>query len=422
MEKEMQYYLADVSELIPYVRNARTHSEAQVSQIAASIREFGFLSPILVAEDNTILAGHGRLAAALKLGLKKVPCVKENHLTETQKRAYIIADNKLSLNAGWDNELLAVELSELEGADFNLDLLGFDEAELSGIFDADKDVSDDDFDVEKELEEPCFSKTGDIWTLGKHRIICGDSTDSSTFEKLLGETKVNLVCTDAPYFVNLENASGKIKNDDLSDKEGYEFLMKVFTNFKNSMAADASIYEFYATMKARVFYDAFEDAGFKVAAGLIWKKPRAPLMRTDWKFNMEPIIYGWRKDGKHKWYGDQKQTAVFEFDGIKNSKEEGCGHPSSKPVPLIAYLIKQSTQTNSVVLDGFLGSASTLIACEQIGRVCFGVELEPKFIDVAVKRYMKFHEDKAKDVVLIRDGKQYSFKQAIEMMKEAGDE
>lgn len=422
MEKEMQYYLADVSELIPYVRNARTHSEAQVAQIAASIREFGFLSPILVAEDNTILAGHGRLAAALKLGLKKVPCVKENHLTETQKRAYIIADNKLSLNAGWDNELLAVELSELEGADFNLDLLGFDEAELSSIFDADKDVSDDDFDVEKELEEPCFSKTGDIWTLGKHRVICGDSTDSSTFEKLLGETKVNLVCTDAPYFVNLENASGKIKNDDLSDKEGYEFLMKVFTNFKNSMAADASIYEFYATMKARVFYDAFEDAGFKVAAGLIWKKPRAPLMRTDWKFNMEPIIYGWRKDGKHKWYGDQKQTAVFEFDGIKNSKEEGCGHPSSKPVPLIAYLIKQSTQTNSVVLDGFLGSASTLIACEQIGRVCFGVELEPKFIDVAVKRYMKFHDDKTEDVLLIRDGKQYSFKQAIAMMKEAGDE
>ncbi|MFU0522679.1 MULTISPECIES: site-specific DNA-methyltransferase [Gardnerella] len=422
MEKEMQYYLADVSELIPYVRNARTHSEAQVAQIAASIREFGFLSPILVAEDNTILAGHGRLAAALKLGLKKVPCVKENHLTETQKRAYIIADNKLSLNAGWDDELLAVELSELEGADFNLDLLGFDEAELSSIFDADKDVNEDDFDVEKELEEPCFSKTGDMWMLGKHRIICGDSTDSSTFEKLLGETKVNLVCTDAPYFVNLENASGKIKNDDLSDKEGYEFLMKVFTNFKNSMAADASIYEFYATMKARVFYDAFEDAGFKVAAGLIWKKPRAPLMRTDWKFNMEPIIYGWRKDGKHKWYGDQKQTAVFEFDGIKNSKEEGCGHPSSKPVALIAYLIKQSTQTNSLVLDGFLGSASTLIACEQIGRVCFGVELEPKFIDVAVKRYMKFHEDKTKDVLLIRDGKQYSYEQAIEMMKEAGDE
>ena len=422
MEKEMQYYLADVSELIPYVRNARTHSEAQVAQIAASIREFGFLSPILVAEDNTILAGHGRLAAALKLGLKKVPCVKENHLSETQKRAYIIADNKLSLNAGWDSELLAVELSELEGADFNLDLLGFDETELSSIFDADKDVSDDDFDVEKELKEPCFSKTGDIWTLGKHRIICGDSTDSSTFEKLLGETKVNLVCTDAPYFVNLENASGKIKNDDLSDKEGYEFLMKVFTNFKNSMAADASIYEFYATMKARVFYDAFEDAGFKVAAGLIWKKPRAPLMRTDWKFNMEPIIYGWRKDGKHKWYGDQKQTAVFEFDGIKNSKEEGCGHPSSKPVPLIAYLIKQSTQTNSVVLDGFLGSASTLIACEQIGRVCFGVELEPKFIDVAVKRYMKFHDDKTEDVVLIRDGKQYSYEQVIEIMKEASDE
>ena len=276
--------------------------------------------------------------------------------------------------------------------------------------------------MEAELEKPCFSKAGDIWRLGKHTVICGDSTDPETFRLLLRDTKVNLVCTDAPYFVKLESQSGRIANDDLEDAQAYDFLMKAFTNFKDAMAIDASIYEFYATMKARVFYDAFEDAGFKVGAGLIWKKPRAPLMRTDWKFNMEPIIFGWRKDGKHKWYGDQKQKAVFEFDGIKNSKEDGHGHPSSKPVPLIAYLIQQSTQINGIVLDGFLGSASTLIACDQIGRICYGVELEPKFVDVAVMRYMNQHGNSADGVLLIRDGKEHTYEQALDMAEVIADE
>lgn len=212
----------------------------------------------------------------------------------------------------------------------------------------------------------------------------------------------------------MKNKSGTIKNDNLNDEEAYEFLMKVFTNFKEAMAKDASIYEFYATMKARVFYDAFEDAGFKVGAGLIWKKPRAPFMRTDWKFNMEPIIFGWRKDGKHNWYGDQKQTAVFEFDGIKDSEKEGCGHPSSKPVPLIAYLIKQSTQTNGIVLDGFLGSSSTLIACEELNRICYGIEIEPKFVDVAVKRYLNL-VGSDEEINLLRDGKEYKYEDVINL-------
>ena len=270
-------------------------------------------------------------------------------------------------------------------------------------------MKDDDFDVESELKQSAFSKAGDIWHLGLHTVICGDSTDPSVFKALLGDTKVNLVCTDAPYFVDLENASGKIRNDNLDDKSAYEFLMKVFTNFKEAMASDASIYEFYATMKARVFYDAFEDAGFKVGAGLIWKKPRAPLMRTDWKFNSEPIIFGWRKDGRHRWYGDQKQTNVFEFDGIKSSKEDGFGHPSSKPIPLMAYLIRQSTMSNGIVLDGFLGSASTLIACDQIDRICFGAEIEEKFVDVAVKRFISAHNGKYDDVYVIRDGQKLKF-------------
>ncbi|QQO40276.1 DNA modification methylase [Gardnerella phage vB_Gva_AB1] len=404
MEKEMQYYLADVSELIPYVRNARTHSEAQVAQIAASIREFGFLSPILVAEDNTILAGHGRLAAALKLGLKKVPCVKENHLTETQKRAYIIADNKLSLNAGWDNELLAVELSELEGADFNLDLLGFDEAELSSIFDADKDVSDDDFDVEKELEEPCFSKTGDIWTLGKHRIICGDATKLETYKTLLENTKVNLVVTDPPYNVNYEGAAGKIKNDNMENDKFYQFLFNSFVNMEQAMADDASIYVFHADTEGLNFRKAFQDAGFYLSGCCIWKKPSLVLGRSPYQWQHEPCLYGWKKKGKHKWYAGRKETSVWEFEKSKKNAD----HPTMKPIALLAYPIKNSSMTNSLVLDPFAGSGSTLIACEQTGRVCYAIELDEKYCDVIVKRYIE-QVGNDKSVKVLRGGKEYSF-------------
>lgn len=408
--KEMK--LVDIEKLVPYVNNARTHSTDQINKLRSSIREFGFINPVIIDKDYGVIAGHGRIMAAKEEGIKEVPCVFADHLNEAQKKAYILADNRMALDAGWDEELLRVEIESLEDYGFNVELTGFSTEELSSLFDLGVEAEEDDFDVEEELKKPTFSKTGDIWTLGSHKVICGDSTQWETFEKLLNDTKVNLVCTDAPYFVDLKNKSGTIKNDNLNDEEAYEFLMKVFTNFKEAMAKDASIYEFYATMKARVFYDAFEDAGFKVGAGLIWKKPRAPFMRTDWKFNMEPIIFGWRKDGKHNWYGDQKQTAVFEFDGIKDSEKEGCGHPSSKPVPLIAYLIKQSTQTNGLVLDGFLGSASTLIACEELNRICYGIEIEPKFVDVAVKRYLNL-VGSDKDISLLRDGKKYKYKDVI---------
>ena len=404
MEKEMQYYLADVSELIPYVRNARTHSEAQVSQIAASIREFGFLSPILVAEDNTILAGHGRLAAALKLGLKKVPCVKENHLTETQKRAYIIADNKLSLNAGWDSELLAVELSELEGADFNLDLLGFDEVELSSIFDADKDVSDDDFDVEKELEEPCFSKTGDMWTLGKHRVICGDATKLETFKTRLEDTQVTLVVTDPPYNVNYEGSAGKIKNDNMENDKFYQFLFNSFVNMEQAMADDASIYVFHADTEGLNFRKAFQDAGFYLSGCCIWKKPSLVLGRSPYQWQHEPCLYGWKKKGKHKWYAGRKETSVWEFEKPKKNAD----HPTMKPIALLAYPIKNSSMTNSLVLDPFAGSGSTLIACEQTGRICYAIELDEKYCDVIVKRYIE-QVGNDKSVKVLRGGKEYSF-------------
>ncbi len=408
---EMQ--LVDINKLIPYVNNARTHSKEQITKLRSSLREFGFVSPVIIDREYNVLAGHGRIAAAKEEGITEVPCVFVEHLTEAQKKAYILCDNRSSLDAGWDEELLAVEMESLQEMGFDLELTGFDEKEIASLFETDSEGEQDDFDIDAELEKPCISQTGDIWHIGRHTVICGDTTDPETYKKLLGDTKVNLVCTDAPYFVNLQNKSGTIANDNLDDKAAYEFLMKAFTNFKNAMAKDASIYEFYATMKTRVFYDAFEDAGFKVGAGLIWKKPRAPFMRTDWKFNMEPIIFGWRKDGKHIWYGDQKQTAVFEFDGIKDSEKEGFSHPSSKPVPLIAYLIKQCTQTNGLVLDGFLGSATTLIACEQLDRTCYGVELEPKFVDVACARYAEYRNGQSDDIFVVRDGKKIHYDELV---------
>ncbi len=411
MTTTTEFQLVDINKLVPYANNARTHNKEQILKLRSSLREFGFVNPVIIDREYNVLAGHGRIEAAKAENISEVPCVFADHLTEAQKKAYILVDNRMALDAGWDDELLAVEMEELQNLGFDLGLTGFDESEIADLFDINSDeAKQDDFDVDTELEKPCKSKTGDIWHLGKHTIICGDSTLPETYTALLGDTKVNLVCTDPPYLVNLESTSGKIKNDDLDDEKGYEFLKSTFERFKESMAKDASIYVFYATSKARVFHDAYEDAGFKVGAGLVWKKDRLVLTRTDWKYIHEPIIWGWRKDGKHIWYGDQKQKTVFEFDRIKNSKEDGCGHPSSKPVPLIAYLISQCTQTNGMVLDGFLGSASTLIACEQLNRVCFGVELEPKFVDVAVERYIKLHEGRSDDVYLMRNGERIEYK------------
>lgn len=404
MEKEMQYYIADINDLIPYIRNARTHSESQIAQIAASIKEFGFLSPILIAEDNTILAGHGRLAAARKLGLTKVPCVKESHLTETQRRAYIIADNKLSLNAGWDEDILAIELSELQGADFDLDLLGFDESELVSIFEDDKEVEDDDFDVEEELNKPCFSKAGDIWTLGRHRLICGDSTKEETYKRLMDGKRANLVVTDPPYNVNYEGSAGKIKNDNMDNDKFYNFLLDAFSNMEKVMADDASIYVFHADTEGLNFRKAFNDAGFYLSGCCIWKKPSLVLGRSPYQWQHEPCLYGWKKKGKHQWYSGRKETTIWEFEKPKKNAE----HPTMKPIALLAYPITNSSMSNTIILDPFGGSGSTLIACEQTDRSCYTIELDEKFCDVIVKRYIE-QVGTDKDVSVLRDGKEYLY-------------
>ncbi|MDE6424731.1 MAG: ParB N-terminal domain-containing protein [Ruminococcus sp.] len=409
MKTTTAFQLVPTDKLIPYINNARTHSKEQIVKLRSSLREFGFINPIIIDKNFNVIAGHGRLSAAKEENIKEIPCVFVEHFTEAQKKAYILADNRMALDAGWDDELLSIEIEELQNTGFNLELTGFDEKEIADLFAVDEEVQQDDFDVDAELEKPCFSQAGDIWHIGRHTVICGDSTLPETYTALLDGKKVNLVCTDPPYLVNLESTSGKIKNDDLDDENGYKFLKSAFERFHENMAKDASIYVFYATSKARVFHDAYEDAGFKVGAGLVWKKDRLVLTRTDWKYIHEPIIWGWRKDGKHIWYGNQKQTTVFEFDRIKNSKEDGCGHPSSKPVPLISYLIQQCTQSNGIVLDGFLGSASTLVACEQLDRICYGVELEPKFVDVAVKRYIALKNGVSDDVYVVRNGETLSY-------------
>ena len=284
MNTSKNFQLVPIEKLVPYANNARKHSPAQVNKIRASLREFGFIAPVVIDKDFGIIAGHGRVMAAQAENIAEVPCVLVDHLTEVQKKAYIIADNKLTLDADWDEELLRLEFESLKDMDFDLSFTGFNEfeiAELSNVnFD---DAQEDSFDVEAELQKPCFSKSGDIWMLGRHKIICGDSTKPETYRRLLGNTKVNLVCSDPPYLVNYENGAGKITNDNLNDADGYKFLLGAFENFNDAMAKDASIYIFYASAKARIFHDAYEDAGFKVGAGLVWKKDSLVLSRTNKK-------------------------------------------------------------------------------------------------------------------------------------------
>ena len=411
MSKLCELKMLSVSVLKPAEYNPRKKlkpGDKEYKKIKQSIEEFGFADPLVVNKDMTIIGGHQRLSVAIDLGYTEVPCAVVD-VDKTREKALNIALNKIT--GEWDEQMLADLISDLKEADYDLDYTGFDAPEIDALFSTayDKNVKEDDFDVESELKQPAFSKTGDIWHLGKHTVICGDSTDPEVFKALLGDTKVNLVCTDPPYLVKLESTSGKIKNDDLDDEQGYKFLRSAFECFRDAMAEDASIYVFYASSKARVFHDAYEDAGLRVSIGLMWKKDRLVLSRTDWKPLGEPLIYGWKKDGRHRWYGDQKQTTIFEFPRLKSSKDEGFGHPSSKPVQLIAYLLKQSTMTNGIVLDGFLGSASTLIACDQLDRICYGVELEPKFVDVAVKRFISTKGGKYDDVYVIRNGQKLMF-------------
>lgn len=400
--KEMK--LINTDALVPYVNNARTHSDEQVMKLRSSLREFGFINPIIIDRDNNVLCGHGRLLAAKAEGIKQVPCVYADNLTEAQKKAYILADNRMALDAGWDEDLLRVEIEALQGEDFDIGLTGFDETELANLFSDENEAKEDNFDVDAELEKPCFSKSGDVWHLGRHKLICGDSTKSETFETLMGDIKANLVITDPPYNVNYEGTAGKIKNDNMDNDKFYQFLLSAFENTSNAMADDASIYVFHADTEGLNFRKAFADAGFYLSGTCIWKKQSLVLGRSPYQWQHEPILFGWKKKGKHKWYTGRKESTIWEFDKPKKNGD----HPTMKPIPLLAYPIANSSMSNSVVLDPFGGSGSTLIACEQTNRICYTIELDEKFCDVIVKRYIE-QVGKNDDVTVEREGKTYKY-------------
>jgi len=399
-----KFELVSIDKLVPYANNARTHSPAQINKLRSSLREFGFINPVIIDRDFGIIAGHGRVLAAREEGISEVPCVYADHLTEAQKKAYIIADNRMAMDAGWDEEMLRIEIESLQADAFDLALTGFDEKELSKLFDDGNDVKDDDFDVDEELKKPTFSKAGDVWTLGRHRLVCGDSTKPETYEILMEGRKANLVLTDPPYNVNYEGSAGKIKNDNMASEKFFDFLFDAFSCMEKVMADDASIYVFHADTEGLNFRRAFDAAGFYLSGCCIWKKPSLVLGRSPYQWQHEPCLFGWKKNGKHQWYSDRKQTTIWEFE---KSKKNG-DHPTMKPIPLLCYPITNSTMSNTLVLDPFGGSGSTLIACEQTDRSCATIELDEKFCDVIVNRYIEL-VGTAENVSILRDGTTYNY-------------
>lgn len=403
---EMQ--LVPVTKLVPYQNNARTHSKEQINKLRSSIREFGFVNPVIIDREYNVIAGHGRIAAAREEGITEVPCVFVDHLTEAQKKAYILADNRMALDAGWDEDMLRVELEALEEMGYDLGLTGFDDKELAALFPV-EEAKEDDFDVDAELQKPTFTKAGDVWTLGRHRLVCGDSTDPAVYEVLMDGVKANLVITDPPYNVNYEGSAGKIKNDNMAGEKFYEFLLAAFKNMESVMAADASIYVFHADTEGLNFRRAFVDAGFYLSGCCIWKKQSLVLGRSPYQWQHEPVLYGWKKNGRHQWYTGRKETTIWEFDKPKKNGD----HPTMKPIPLLAYPIGNSSMANSVVLDPFGGSGSTLITCEQTDRICRTIELDEKFCDVIVNRYIE-QVGSADGVSVLRDGKTYSYEEVAD--------
>jgi len=385
---------AKVERLIPYARNSRTHSDAQVAQIAASIKEFGFLNPIIIDGDNGIIAGHGRVLAARKLGLNEVPVVEAAHLSDTQKRAYIIADNKLALNAGWDNEMLSIELGELGDAGFDLDLTGFELNEINALLApvGTEGLTDPD-EVPAPPEEP-ITKPGDVWILGNHRLMCGDSTSVSDMGKLCAGQLVDLLLTDPPYNVAYEGGTKEkltIQNDSMGDDQFRQFLRDAFVTADTVIKPGSVFYIWHADTEAYAFRGACIDAGWKVRQCLIWKKSSMVMGRQDYHWKHEPCLYGWKDGAGHLWASDRKQTTILEFDKPNRNGE----HPTMKPVALFEYQMLNNTKGGDLVLDSFGGSGTTLIAAEKNGRTALLMELDPRYCDVIIKRWQDFTGGKA---------------------------
>ena len=376
-----------VAELIPYARNSRTHSDEQVGQIAASIKEWGWTVPVLIESNGGLIAGHGRILAAQKLGIEDVPCMVAEGWTDAQRKAYVIADNKLALNSGWDDEMLKVELGELGELDFDLSLTGFDPDELAAFFVEEIEGLTDEDAVPDAPEVP-VTVEGDVWLLGKHRLMCGDSTSIDAVDKLMNGQKADMVFTDPPYNVAYEGKTKEamtIQNDKMADAEFLEFITSAFANMYAAMNAGAPIYV-TCPLEDGVFQRAFLDGGLKIQSILIWLKNTMVMGRKDYHYKHEPIIYGWKEGAAHFWQGGRDKTSIINCDKPPRNGE----HPTMKPVELIEILLGNSGRIDGILLDLFGGSGSTLIACEKTGRNCRMMELDPKYCDVIIQRWQEF--------------------------------
>ncbi len=389
--------MVPVSALVPYARNARTHSDAQVAQIAASIAEFGWTNPILIDGERGLIAGHGRLLAARKLELQEVPVIELAHLTPEQKKAYILADNRLAENAGWDAELLKLELEELKAADFDLELMGFSGKELDellGMSEEGGGLTEDDAIPETPVDP--VSRPGDLWILGNHRLLCGDSTMLSDVEKLMGGELADMAFTDPPYNVDYGNsAKDKMRGKDrriLNDALGdgfYKFLYDACVNLL--LVTKGACYVCMSSSELHTLQKAWLDAGGKWSTFVIWAKNTFTLGRADYQRQYEPILYGWKQGSDHFWCGDRDQSDIWNY----NKPRVNDLHPTMKPVELVERAIKNSSKSRDIVLDLFGGSGTTLIACEKTNRQARLIELDPKFVDVIVKRWEDYAGQKA---------------------------
>lgn len=407
MKKTAELKVLPISVLKPAEYNPRKKlkkGDKEYKKIQDSIEEFGFADPLVINSDMTIIGGHQRLTVAQDLGYTEVPCAVVD-IDKVREKALNIALNKIT--GAWDDDLLAKLLEDIGNSNFDLGKTGFEPPEIGQLFNKvhDKQVKEDNFDIDSELKQPVFSKLGDLWLIGQHRVICGDSTGEEVYTRLMDGQKANLVLTDPPYGVDVEETAGKIQNDNLPDAEFYDFLLSAFRCMQANLADDGSIYVWHADTKGLIFRKAYEDAGFYLSGCCIWKKNALVLGRSPYQWIHEPCLFGWKKGGKHQWYADRKQVTVWEYDKPKSSPD----HPTTKPVTLMAYPIKNSTMTNGIVLDPFLGSGSTLIACMETDRVCRGIELDPKFVDCIVKRAIAHNDGKYDDVFVIRDGQKLRF-------------
>ena len=401
----MQLRNVPIHDLKPHPKNPRVHPESAINKLVTSIKEYGWTSPVLVSKDGFLLAGHARVKAATRAGIETVPAIYLD-LEGDKALAYLVADNRLQDETDWDIPMMKDIIEDLMANQYDVTFTGLDAAEINELFSSvhDRDIVEDDIHLEEEVEsiqEP-VTQLGDIWELGSHRLICGDATDPECYIRLMGEEKADLCITDPPYNVDYEGKTEdalKIKNDKMSGDKFHQFLVDSYTCIYENLADGAGIYVFHADTEGLNFRSAFCKVGFHLANVCVWVKQSLVLGRSDYQWKHEPILYGWKPTGKHRWCSDRKQTTVWEF----NRPTKNIDHPTMKPIALCAYPIKNSTREKDIVIDPFGGSGSTILACEQLNRRCRTIELDEQYCDVIVKRFARV---KGKEVTLIRNGKQ----------------